>query len=94
MCAGVTSVMWACSQHPSDLRHECSGRTYSLRPTEVSYILPGGGYESKDVGAISEAADAACKDDKLMGLAWEVRSQPYTTVLAWPNSIGVHLLHT
>ena len=44
-----------------------------MRPTEISYILPGGGYQSKDVGAISEAAETACRDDKLMELAWEVR---------------------
>ena len=48
----------------------------SLRPTEVSYILSGGGYEVKDVEAISAAADAACEDSKLMELAWEVREQP------------------
>ena len=35
-------------------------------------MLPGGGYEKKDLGAISEAADVACKDGKLMELAWEV----------------------
>ena len=45
----------------------------SLRPTEVSYILSGGGYEVKDVEAISAAAEAACEDTKLMELAWEVR---------------------
>ena len=35
-------------------------------------MLPGGGYEKKDLEAISEAADVACKDGKLMELAWEV----------------------
>ena len=38
----------------------------------MAYVLPGGGYEKKDLGAISEAADVACKDGKLMELAWEV----------------------
>ncbi len=60
----------------------CSGRTLSLRPTEVVYILSGGGYKAKDVAAISAAADAACEDSKLMELAWEVR-EPYQAVEAY-----------
>ena len=35
-------------------------------------MLPGGSYTTKDLEAISEAADVACKDGKLMELAWEV----------------------
>ena len=52
----------------------CSGRTVSLRPAEVSYVLSGGSYKVKDVESISAAADAACEDSKLMELAWEVRA--------------------
>ena len=62
----------------------------SLRPTEVSYILAGGGYEVKDVEAISAAADAACEDSKLMELAWEVRDSNPVRALMTDNEI--HLL--
>jgi len=60
----------------------CSGRTYSLRPTEVSYVLPGGRYETKDVEAISAAADEACQDEKLMELAWEVSIPPVPAIMS------------
>ncbi len=51
------------------------GVTYSLRPSQIAYMLPGGGYTEEDLRAIAAAADAACADGKLMELAWEVRAQ-------------------
>ena len=48
----------------------------------MAYVLPGGGYEKKDLGAISEAAEIACKDGKLMELAWEVHIPMPATLVA------------
>jgi hypothetical protein len=50
--------------------------TYSLRPTQIAYVLPGAGYKEEDLHSVAEAADEACSDDKLMELAWEVNGYP------------------
>lgn len=52
------------------------GITYSLRPTQIAYVLPGSGYVETDLHSVSEAADKACSDEKLMELAWEVWNHP------------------
>ncbi|KAK9915314.1 hypothetical protein WJX75_007493 [Coccomyxa subellipsoidea] len=48
------------------------GTVYSLRPQQLAYILPGKGYTQEDLQSIATAAQAACSDEKLMELAWEV----------------------
>lgn len=45
---------------------------HSLRPQQIAYILPGEGYKQADLETIFAAAQAACSDEKLMELAWEV----------------------
>lgn len=45
---------------------------HSLRPQQIAYILPGDGYKEADLETILATAQAACSDEKLMELAWEV----------------------
>ena len=52
------------------------GVTYSLRPSQIAYVLPGGGYDEEGLRATSQAAEALCGDGRLMELAWEVCSRP------------------
>lgn len=58
----------------------CRGISYSLRPTQIAFVLPGRGYTDEDLQAVSAAAQAACSDEKLMELAWEVRWFPYSAL--------------
>ncbi|CAL8468647.1 g8187 [Coccomyxa elongata] len=48
------------------------GIMHSLRPQQIAYILPGDGYKEADLETILATAQAACGDEKLMELAWEV----------------------
>ena len=62
----------------------CRGVTYSLRPSQIAYVLPGGGYREEDLRTISAAAEAAITDAKLMELAWQVLCVSHTLLAAQP----------
>ena len=52
----------------------CRGMTYSLRPQQIVYVLPGTGYTEKDLHAMYEQAQVNT-DTSLLETAWEVRSR-------------------
>ena len=51
---------------------KCRGISYSLRPQQISYVLPGKDYTREDLQSISLQADAHAADHTLMETAWEV----------------------
>ena len=50
----------------------CRGISYSLRPQQISYVLPGKDYTLEDLQSIFLQADAHAADHTLMETAWEV----------------------
>lgn len=49
----------------------CRGVTYSLRPQQIAYVLPGMGYKVADLEAIDEQAHSIL-DEELLQMAWDV----------------------
>ena len=50
----------------------CRGISYSLRPQQISYVLPGKDYTPEDLQSIFLQANAQAADHTLMETAWEV----------------------
>lgn len=45
---------------------------YSVRPADITYLLPGGGGGSDELAAVERGAVAAAADPTLLELAWEM----------------------
>lgn len=59
------------------------GVEFSVRPSQISYVLPGGSYRQQDLQQVHEEA-AASMDAELLPMAWEVR--PHSPQ-PWPQEI-------
>ena len=49
----------------------CRGTEFSVRPSQISYVLPGHGYKVADVLAVEQQAESSMDPD-LLPMAWEV----------------------
>ena len=59
--------------------------TFSLKPAQLSFFLPGAGYTEEDLQRVQQLSDSST-DYELLQLAWEVWHQP---VHVWQGLAGV-----
>ena len=53
----------------------CRKNTFSLKPAQLNFFLPGAGYTEDDLLRVQRLADDSA-DQSLLELAWEVCMQP------------------